>query len=106
MSQTVDSKASAPSPPTWGETSPGDQYHLVVERDDDGTWIAADIAAAAIGIGATLPEALAMWSEVAEGALRDLRDENSSEGPPHLTDHMKGVLSWLEEVLNGGVQNE
>lgn len=106
MSQTVDSMATAPSPPTWGEASPGDQYHLVVEREDDGTWIAADIAAAAIGIGATLPEALTMWLEVAEGALRELRDENNSEGPPHLTARMKGVLSWLEEALDGGVQDE
>ena len=106
MSQTLDSATSAPQPPTWGDASPGDQYHLVVERDDDGTWIAADIAAAAIGIGATLPEALAMWSEVAEGALRDFRDENNSEGPPHLTARMKSALSWLEEVLDGGVQDE
>ncbi len=105
MSQTVDSIAKAPSPPTWGERSPGDQYHLVVERDDDGTWIAADIATAAIGIGATLPEALAMWSEVAEGALRDLREAHNSEGPPHLTARMKGVLSWLEEAFDGGVQD-
>ena len=106
MSQTVDSEVSTPSPPTWGEASPGDQYHLLVERDDDGTWIAADIAAAAIGIGATLPKALAMWTELAEGALRDYRDENSSEGPPYLTARVKGVLSWLEEALDGGVQNE
>ena len=105
MSQTLDSEASAPSPPTWGEASPGDQYHLVAQRDDDGTWIASDIAAAAIGIGATLPEALTMWLEVAEGALRDYRDENNSEGPPYLTAHMKGVLSWLEEALDGGVRD-
>ena len=105
MSQTVDSTAPVSSPPTWGEASPGDRYHLVVERDDDGTWIAADIAAAAIGIGATLPEALTMWSEVAEGALRDLRDENSSEGPPYLTARMKSALSWLEEAFDGGVQD-
>ena len=105
MSQTVDSIASATSPPTWGEASPGDQYHLVAQRDEDGTWIASDIAAAAIGIGATLPEALTMWLEVAEGALRDYRDENSSEGPPHLTARMKGVLSWLEEAFDGGVQD-
>ena len=106
MSQTVDSIASAPAPLTWGEASPGDQYHLVVQRDDDGTWIASDIAAAAIGIGATLPEALTMWLEVAEGALRVYRDENSSEGPPYLTAHVKSVLSWLEEALDGGVQNK
>lgn len=102
MSRAVDSMATVPSPPTWGEETPGDQYHLVAQRDEDGTWIASDIAAAAIGIGTTLPEALRMWLEVAEGALRDYRDEDSSEGPPYLTAHMKGVLSWLEEALDGG----
>ena len=47
-----------------------------------------------------------MWLEVAEGALRVLRDENSSEGPPYLTARMKSVLSWLEEAHDGGVQDE
>ena len=106
MSQTVDSTASTPTPPTWGEASPGDQCQFVVERDEDGTWIAADIAAAAIGIGATLPQALTMWLEAAEGALRVYRAENSSEGPPYLAAHMKSVLSWLEEALDGGVRDE
>ena len=105
MSPTVDSMAPAPQAATEGQVPPGDPPYLTVERDDDGTWIASDVAAAAIGTGATLPEALAMWSEVAEGALRDLRDVNNSEGPPHLTARMKGVLSWLEEALNGGVQD-
>lgn len=105
MSQTLDSTATAPQPPTWGEASLGDQYQLVAQRDDDGKWIVSDIAAAAIGIGATLPKALAMWLEVAEGALRDLRDAHDSEGPPYLAAHMEGVLSWLEEALNGGVQD-
>ena len=104
MSQTVDSIAPTPQPGAAEQEPTDDPTCLTVVRDDE-TWIAADAVAAAIGVGASLPEALAMWSEVAEGALRDLRDVNSSEGPPYLTDHMKEVLSWLEEALNGGVQD-
>ena len=106
MSETVDSTASTPSPPTWGEVPRGDECQLVVQRGDDGIWVAGDIAAAAIGFGTTLPEALTMWIAMAEGALRDYRAENSSEGPPYLAAHMKGVLSWLEEALDGGVQDQ
>lgn len=106
LSQTVHSIAPAPQPAAAEQAPPGDPSYLIVERDDDGTWIASDVAAAAIGTGATLPEALAMWSEVAEGALRDLRDVHHSEGPPHLTARMEDALSWLEEALDGGVQDE
>ena len=105
MPQTVNSIAPAPQPATAQQAPPGDPSFLIVERDEDGTWIASDIATAAVGTGATLPEALAMWSEVAEGALRDLREVHNSEGPPHLTARMKDVLSWLEEALDGGVQH-
>ena len=98
--------APAPQPAAAEQAPPGDPSYLIVERDDDGTWIASDVAAAAIGSGATLPEALAMWSEVAEGALRDLRDVHHSEGPPHLTARLEDALSWLEEALDGGVQDE
>ena len=106
MSQTVDSIAPPPQPGAAEQLPPSDPSYLIVDRDDDGTWIASDVAAAAIGTGATLPEALAMWSEVAEGALRDLRDVHNSEGPPHLTARMGGALSWLEEALDGGVQDQ